>query len=59
MARVIVMPNAANLAQGISGEVLLAERVDPTKLEDVQTSLEFLERLERAITPAAHPKPPS
>ena len=45
MARVIVMPNAANLEQGVSGKVLLAERVDPTKLENVQTSLEFLERL--------------
>ena len=59
MARVIVMPNAANLEKGVSGRILLAEKVDPAKLEDMQTSLEFLERLERAITPAAHPKPPS
>ena len=59
MARVIVMPNAANLEQGVSGKVLLAERVDPTKLEDVQTSLEFLERLARAITPAHRSKPSS
>ena len=59
MARVIVMPNATNLEQGISGKVLLAERVDPTKLENVQTSLEFLERLVRAITPAHRSKPSS
>ena len=59
MARVIVMPNAANLEQGVSGRVLLAERVDSTKLEDVQASLEFLERLVGAITPAHRAKPSS
>jgi hypothetical protein len=59
MARVIVMPNAANLEHGVSGRILFAEKVDPTKLEDVQTSLEFLERLERAIIPAARPQPRS
>jgi len=59
MARVIVMSNAANLEQGVSGRVLLAERVDPTKLENVQTSLEFLERLMCAITPAHRSKPSS
>ena len=59
MARVIVMPNATKLEQGVSGRVLLAERVDSTQLEDVQASLEFLERLASAITPAHRPKPSS
>ena len=59
MARVIVMPNAANLEQGVSGRILLAERVDSRKLDDVRASLEFLERLERAIRPAPRSKRPS
>ena len=67
MARVIVMPNATNLEQGVSGKVLLAERVDPTKLEDEQAllesleeaALEFLERLVCAITPARRSRPSS
>ncbi len=34
MARVIVLPNAEYLAEGLSGPVLLDERVDPVSLED-------------------------
>ena len=59
MARVIVLPNASNLEQGVAGRILLAEKLDPTKLEDVQASLEFLERLECAVTPARRSQPSS
>ena len=52
MARVVVLPNAENLAEGLSGPVLLAERVDPVSLEDEHTSLQFIERIACAIQEA-------
>jgi hypothetical protein len=52
MARVIVLPNAVNLAEGLSGSLLLDERVDPVHLEDEHSSLQFIERVAWAIQDA-------
>ena len=52
MARVIVLPNAVNLAEGLSGSLLLDERVDPAHLEDEHSSLQFIERVAWAIQDA-------
>jgi len=52
MARVIVLPNAEYLAEGLSGTVLLAERVDPVSLDDEHSSLQFIERVACAIQDA-------
>ena len=52
MARVIVLPNAVNLAEGFSRSVVLDERVDPIHLEDEQSSLQFIERVAWAIQEA-------
>ena len=52
MARVIVLPNAEHLAEGLSGPVLLDERVDPVSLEDEHSSLQFIERVACAIQDA-------
>jgi hypothetical protein len=52
MARVIVLPNAVNLADGFSRSVLLDERVDPVHLEDEHSSLQFIERVASAIQDA-------
>jgi hypothetical protein len=52
MARVIVLPNAVNLAEGLSGSLLLDERVDPVHLEDEYSSLQFIERVAWAIQEA-------
>jgi hypothetical protein len=52
MARVIVLPNAEHVAQGLVGPVLLDERVDPVSLEDEHTSLQFIERVASAIQDA-------
>ena len=49
MARIIVMPDATDLRQGIRGTILHAERVTPEHLDDLQTSEEILERLEGAV----------
>jgi hypothetical protein len=49
MARVIVLPNAGHVAEGLVGSVLLNERVDPISLEDEHTSLQFIERVASAI----------
>src|SRR5436190_20807642 len=46
MARIIVMPNAKHLKQGIRGKVLYAEEVSPAHLDDLQSSEQILERLE-------------
>jgi hypothetical protein len=52
MARVIVLPNAEHLAEGFSGPVLLAERVDPVNLDDEHSSLQVMERVGWAIQDA-------
>lgn len=52
MARVIVLPNAEHLSEGLGGPVLLAEHVDPVNLEDEHTSLQFIERVACAIQDA-------
>jgi hypothetical protein len=52
MARVIVLPNAANLTEGFSRSVVLDERVDPVHLEDEHSSLQFIERVAWAIQAA-------
>jgi hypothetical protein len=48
MARVIVLPDAAHLT-GLSGQVLLDERVDPVNLGNEHSSLQFIERVALAI----------
>ncbi len=52
MARVIVLPNAEHLVDGLSGRVLLDERVDPVSLENEHSSLQFIERVACAIQDA-------
>jgi hypothetical protein len=49
MARIIVMPDAAHLKQGIQGTVLYAEQIGPEHLDDLRSSEQILERLERAV----------
>lgn len=49
MARLIVMPDAAHLRLGIKGTILYAEQVRPEQLDDLRSSEEILERLERAV----------
>jgi len=52
MARVIVLPNAEHLAEGLSSQVLFAERVDPVNLNDEHSSLQVIERIGWAIQDA-------
>lgn len=52
MARVIVLPNAVNLAEGFSRSVVLDECIDPVHLEDEHSSLQFIERIAWAIRDA-------
>jgi hypothetical protein len=52
MARVIVLPNAEDLDEGLSGPVLLNERVDLVNLDDQHSSLQFIERVGWAIQDA-------
>jgi hypothetical protein len=49
MARIIVMPDAAHLREGIHGRVLYAEQVAPEHLDDLVSSELILERLEGAV----------
>jgi hypothetical protein len=49
MARIIVMPDATHLKQGISGTILYAEQVGPEHLDDLHSSEQILERLEGAV----------
>ena len=49
MARIIVMPDATYLRQGIRGTILHAQRVTPEHLDDLHSSEEILERLEGAV----------
>jgi hypothetical protein len=49
MARIIVMPNAKHLKEGIEGTMLYAEQIAPEHLDDLLSSEQILERLERAV----------
>jgi hypothetical protein len=49
MARIIVMPDATHLQEGIKGKILYAEQVTPAHLDDLRSSEEILERLEGAV----------
>jgi hypothetical protein len=49
MARIIVMPNANHLKEGIRGTILYAEQVSPEHLDDLLSSEQILERLEGAV----------
>ena len=53
MARVIVMPDATHLKQGVRGTILYAEQVRPEHLDDLVSSEQILERLERAVREGA------
>jgi hypothetical protein len=52
MARIIVMPDASHLTLGIRGTVLYAENVWPEHLDDLRSSEQILERLEKAVREA-------
>ena len=49
MARIIVMPDATHLKEGINGTILYAEQVAPEHLDDLLSSEQILERLEGAV----------
>ena len=49
MARIIVMPDATHLKEGIRGTILYAEQVAPEHLDDLISSEQILERLEGAV----------
>ena len=49
MTRIIVMPDAMHLKEGIQGTVLYAEEVAPEHLDDLISSEQILERLEGAV----------
>jgi hypothetical protein len=52
MARIIVMPDATQLTLGIRGTILYAEQIRPEHLDDLYSSEQILERLERAVREA-------
>jgi hypothetical protein len=54
MARLIVMPDATHLKLGIRGTILYAEQVGPEHLDDLRSSEQILERLERAVREAGN-----
>jgi hypothetical protein len=49
MARIIVMPDAADLKEGINGPIVYAEQIKPEHLDDLLSSEQILERLEAAV----------
>jgi hypothetical protein len=49
MARIIVMPDAKHLKEGIKGTIIHAEQVTPQHLDDLRSSEQILERLEGAV----------
>lgn len=49
MARIIVMPDAKHLTEGIEGTILYAEQIAPEHLDHLQSSEQILERLESAV----------
>jgi len=57
MPRIIVMPDATHLHDGIKGTILYAEQVAPQHLDDLRSSEEILERLEGAVREEVTPRP--
>jgi hypothetical protein len=55
VARVIVLPDALDLSDGLTSRVTLDERVDTVILADVDSSLRFIERVAGAIQDADGP----
>jgi hypothetical protein len=53
MARIIVMPDAKHLREGIDGTILYLEEVAPEHLDSLPSSEQILERLEAAVRGAA------
>jgi hypothetical protein len=53
MARIIVMPDAMHLTEGIEGTILYAEQIEPEHLDDLHSSEQILERLEGAVRSGA------
>jgi len=53
MARIIVMPDASHLREGIKGRILYAEQIAPEHLDDLRSSEQILERLEGAVREGA------
>jgi hypothetical protein len=49
MARIIVLPDAGHLEEGINGTILYAEQIAPEHLDDLRSSELILERLEGAV----------
>ncbi|MGO8905065.1 MAG: hypothetical protein ACLQMH_05500 [Solirubrobacteraceae bacterium] len=49
MARIIVMPDAPHLEDGIHGTIIYAEEITPEHLDDLFSSEQILERLEGAV----------
>ena len=49
MARIIVMPDAKHLREGVHGTILYAEEVTPEHLDDLRCSEQILEDLEVAV----------
>ena len=49
MARIIVMPDATHLREGIKGTILYAEQITPEQLDDLPSSEKILEHLEGAV----------
>jgi hypothetical protein len=49
MPRIIVMPDAKHLKEGIDGTILYAEQVAPEHLDDLISSEQVLELLEGAV----------
>ena len=49
MPRIIVMPDAKHLTEGIDGTILYAEQVAPEHLDDLISSEQILELLEGAV----------
>ena len=49
MARIVVMPDATHLQEGINSTILYAEHVTPGHLDDLRCSEEILERVEGAV----------
>jgi len=49
MPRIIVMPDAPHLKQGIRGTILYAEQVGPEHLADLRSCEQILESLQSAV----------
>jgi hypothetical protein len=49
MARIIVLPDATHLKEGVNGTILYAEQIAPEHLDDLRSSEQILERLEGAV----------